>query len=139
MQSFGSFSPPQQPQGARQWTAAREALVAIGERQPAPTGTTRAKRYAFFGGPPLTRRDVAQSNSSIVADPTVYASAKPARLAEGERAHAPGRLLHARRGARPSDGPADWGCYETVFNTSKPWPYTAEAGEPQRSHLRDER
>ncbi len=123
VQSFGSFSPPNNPKDP-QWTAAREALVGMGANP--HYWNYPAKRYAFFGGPPLTRRDVAQSNSSITADPTVPAN-QPGWLKGNARMRPDGYFTPT--GSSPSDGPAD-SVYETVFNTSEPWPYTAEAGDP---------
>ena len=103
-----------------------DALIAMGANP--HLLNTIAQRYAFFGGPPLTRGEVAQSNSSIVVDPTTSPPAHQTGTLSGHARMRPDGFFAPASGATLA-GSTD-ALYDIIFSPSQPWPYTAEAGDP---------
>jgi hypothetical protein len=128
VQTIGAMSPGTDPEMQAWWGRVADALAAMGAN---PDLFNRVNgSYAFFGGPPLTRGEVAQSSSAVVVDPT---SSPPT--------HEPG-ALRGRAIMRPDsyfapalpDGATASGTslYDIVFSPPTPWPYTQGAAFPQQ-------
>jgi uncharacterized protein YecA (UPF0149 family) len=123
VQSIGTVKAP--AVGTKGWNEWTNVAVALSKYGANPDTFNRIDgRYAFFGGPQLTRSAVAQSSTAIVVDP----DAAPDRTRQSGTLNGLARMQPDGAVApvvADAASPFDDQLYDVVFQKATPWPHTA--------------